>query len=404
MKILLLTPSAPSPQQFDGCPRHFSFASELKKKGHDVYLLTQGEIPNKYENYYENVFSKIFFLDKIPLKAEKISGRFFHTLSLSSSLDLKHRFPYFLKKQKLKTKEVIEEIKPDALLAKTIDVEQFIPLDFEHCLIDMVDSIALLSKRISKDSSSLKVKLESNRKYFETLKLEKNILKRRKHCLCISEVDKDFLKENTGLAPSYVLPNGINEDSLITNARFLELEEKREQSIVFSGAMGYFPNSQAAKYLANEVFPKVVEKLPNAKLVLVGKGGKETLPDFSNTENIEVTGFVDSISPYLETGGVYASTLLSGAGLKNKILSAFSSGIPVVATQLSVDGIDVKKGEDILLAETGEELAKQICYLLENKEAAKEQALKALNLVKEKYRWEKISNSLETILKNISSS
>ncbi|MEM6282009.1 MAG: glycosyltransferase family 4 protein [Chloroflexota bacterium] len=174
----------------------------------------------------------------------------------------------------------------------------------------------------------------------------------------VSENDRDEL---LALAPDLrveVIPNGVQLE------RFMMLKRRRKPAqLLFVGNYEYEPNRDAALWLAREIFPRVRESVPAARLWLVGNGPTAEMQALAS-EYIEVTGRVDDVCPYYTEATVFVCPLRVGAGIKNKVLEALAMGCPVVATPLSVDGIAVADGESYLRGQTAAELAAQTVRLL----------------------------------------
>ncbi|MCJ7712451.1 MAG: glycosyltransferase, partial [Chloroflexi bacterium] len=137
------------------------------------------------------------------------------------------------------------------------------------------------------------------------------------------------------VAPSSIVPNGV------------DLEFWRRTSptlgsgrIVFSGAMHYGPNVDAAIRLVRDIHPRVRAAVPDAELVLVGRDPDPHLVAAAQGRpGVIVTGAVPDMRPWLESAAVFAAPLRIAAGIQNKLLEALAMEIPVVASSLAADGL-----------------------------------------------------------------
>jgi sugar transferase (PEP-CTERM/EpsH1 system associated) len=159
-----------------------------------------------------------------------------------------------------------------------------------------------------------------------------------------------------GAAGVVVAPNGVD------CRHFQKLPAVAEEpgTIVFTGAMGYFPNADAATYLCRDVLPNLTDLDPQPKVYLVGKDPPPAVQALHNGQSVLVTGRVDDIRPYLQRATLVVVPLRYGAGTRLKILEAFAMGKPVVSTYKGAEGIPAIDGEEILLAGDSLELAAQI--------------------------------------------
>ncbi|MEA2827453.1 MAG: polysaccharide biosynthesis protein PslH [Actinomycetota bacterium] len=108
--------------------------------------------------------------------------------------------------------------------------------------------------------------------------------------------------------------------------------------VLFVGAMDRPENHQGALWLATKVWPAVLRSHPNARLVLAGTSPPAALLEVAGP-SVEVTGFVADLEAWYQTATVFVAPNLTGAGVKFKVIDAFSHGLPVVATPIAAEGI-----------------------------------------------------------------
>ncbi|MCI8452423.1 MAG: glycosyltransferase [Eggerthellaceae bacterium] len=138
------------------------------------------------------------------------------------------------------------------------------------------------------------------------------------------------------------------------------------RSLVFSGIMDYAPNEDAVLFFLEGVFPEVKDRVPDATLYLVGKNPTAAvLHAAEHCAGVVVTGYVDSVYPFILGCSVYVSPLRFGAGVKNKVLEAMACGKASVFSPISVEGIsEVEPGVNCEVAETREEWVDAVVNLL----------------------------------------
>ena len=110
------------------------------------------------------------------------------------------------------------------------------------------------------------------------------------------------------------------------------------KTVLFSGHFARPENSTGAKWLIERVWPSVLQQEPRAQLVIAGSSPPKWLCDLGN-EGVKITGWVPDLNGYYGEARVFAASLLSGAGVKLKILEAMANNVPVVATPVAADGI-----------------------------------------------------------------
>ncbi|MEZ5287583.1 MAG: glycosyltransferase family 4 protein [Vicinamibacterales bacterium] len=94
--------------------------------------------------------------------------------------------------------------------------------------------------------------------------------------------------------------------------------------------------------MAETVWPELTRTMPDARLTIVGASPPQAVLDLAARDSrVTVTGFVDDVRPYMEKAQVYLCPMRDGGGTRLKILDALSMGIPIVATEMALEGIDV---------------------------------------------------------------
>jgi glycosyltransferase involved in cell wall biosynthesis len=120
------------------------------------------------------------------------------------------------------------------------------------------------------------------------------------------------------------------------------------EGLLFVGGFRHPPNVDAAMWLAREIVPLLRERLPGVPVHVVGSNMPRAVAEL---EGIEAVGFVDDLEPWLARCRVSISPLRYGAGVKGKVNQAMSRGLPVVATSISVEGMHLVPGAEVVVAD-----------------------------------------------------
>lgn len=137
--------------------------------------------------------------------------------------------------------------------------------------------------------------------------------------------------------------------------------------IVFLGGYQHSPNVDAVLYFAAEIFPFLRKRIPGVQFYAVGSNPTKELLDLTG-EDIFVTGFVDDLAPLLDRMRVAVAPLRYGAGNKGKICTTLSLGLPCVGTTIAVEGMELREGGEILVADTPEAFADAVARLYQDKD------------------------------------
>jgi glycosyltransferase involved in cell wall biosynthesis len=176
--------------------------------------------------------------------------------------------------------------------------------------------------------------------------VERRLLARSSSVLFASARDRDAVVPAGGGGRAVVVPNGVDLTYWQRSGDWLGRDV-----VVFTGAMDYGPNADAALQLVRAVWPLVRAERPGAELLLVGRDpGPDLRRAADAMPGVTVTGTVPDVRPFLERASVFAAPLRVGAGIQNKVLEALAMEVPVVASELAAGGLRTPEGQDPPLA------------------------------------------------------
>ncbi len=173
----------------------------------------------------------------------------------------------------------------------------------------------------------------------------------------LSDRDTALAIKSAGRTPVYKIPLGIMSPILP-----LDPVGARPPHLLFVGNYGHPPNRDAARYLSAVLLPLIRRHYPDVRLRLVG-AKPERLQGIEG-ENIEIIGKVPDVTPYLDQAAVVLAPIRLGGGVRIKVLEALAAGKAVVASSLAVEGLDVRNGEQVLLADSDVKFAECVVRLL----------------------------------------
>ncbi len=215
---------------------------------------------------------------------------------------------------------------------------------------------------------------------------ERRLLERSAESWMVSETDIAGARELCPEANLRYVPNVVDVASIDPVS-----SPAHERRAVFVASFAYEPNRNGLRFLLDEVFPRVWDQLPDARLALVG-GGLDEAP--SADSRVEAVGFVADLTNAYTSARCALVPLLQGGGTPLKFIEALAYGLPVIATPRAAAGLDVRDGENCLLAEGGEEFAAAIIRVLG--EGAPELGRRGRELAAQRYSVEALSKLLAT--------
>jgi glycosyltransferase involved in cell wall biosynthesis len=166
--------------------------------------------------------------------------------------------------------------------------------------------------------------------------------------------------------------------------------------IVFVGLMDYYPNVEGAVSFGNRIWPRLRERLPGVIFTIVGANPTPAVLSLRAIAGIEVTGTVPDVRPYYRDALAAIVPLRTGGGTRLKALEAMAAGVPVISTQLGVEGLAVAPGQDILIADPDnhETWLRHLTHLVDFPERRQQITTAAMELVCARYDWEIIGEKL----------
>ncbi|MGV3722789.1 MAG: glycosyltransferase family 4 protein [Actinomycetota bacterium] len=183
---------------------------------------------------------------------------------------------------------------------------------------------------------------------------EGEFLRRAGRVIAISDVDRQGMAALAPKALIEVIPNGVN-------GAFFGAVGPRPGKLppryAFVGAMNWHVNEDAAHWMRREIWPRITAEQPDAELYFVGREPSAEVRALADSPEIHVTGTVPDIRPFLEESVAVVVPLRYGSGIRNKILESFAAGRPVVSTSVGAEGLPVRNGEHLLIADTSAEFA-----------------------------------------------
>lgn len=219
---------------------------------------------------------------------------------------------------------------------------------------------------------------------FKTLKnYELTILSQYDGILPISVKDAEFFKRHTQV-PVRAIPFGIEINKLKPY-----LTEPAEHALFHIGAMNWMPNEEGIRWFLQNVWPIVHKAIPSAKLYLAGREMPAWLKNLRQ-EKVTVVGEVENAYTFIGKYTLSIAPLLSGSGIRIKIIESMALGKAVVSTGIGAEGIQCENGETICIADTPEAFADGLIKLYSNPEYCRLMGKKAAALIAKQHDSDKI--------------
>lgn len=214
-------------------------------------------------------------------------------------------------------------------------------------------------------------------------------------CIMVAQRDADIVRAACPGLPIYFAHSGVNVPPL-------EGAAKEPHSVAFSGVMDYPPNRDCVFYFANEIFPLVRERVPEAAFHVVGKNAGPEIRALGERPGVVVAGTVPDLLAYIQRVEIYVCPMRLGSGMKMKIVEALSAGLPVVSTSVGADGMDLLvAGRDFVVADGPGPFAAAVVELLKDEAARRRFGRSGRNAVKKAYTWDAYAKAWNKILADV---
>lgn len=206
-------------------------------------------------------------------------------------------------------------------------------------------------------------------------------------CVMMSDVDAQRVRQRNPRLTPLVIPNGVD----VREKQPLP-DRPASADILLIGTLSHAPWADAVRYFHAEIFPLIKLAVPQARLLIVGNAPPEV--QSLAADDVIVTGRVDEIQPYYEQACVAAVPLRSGGGTRLKILESLAYGRPVVTTSVGCEGLDLRDGADVLLADEPRAFADAVSRLLTEPALRHSLARHGRYTVEQQYSWDIIADRL----------
>ncbi len=219
--------------------------------------------------------------------------------------------------------------------------------------------------------------------------LERQWLPRFSRILAASDCDRNWILARSPGSQVIAYPNAVPLHPLPTC--------ERRHALVFSGNLEYHPNVSAVRFFRQQVWPNLRERWPDLVWRIVGCNPHAVAAGTKSDPRIELSGPVEDAVCELARAEIAIVPILAGSGTRLKILEAWAAGLPVVSTTLGAEGLPVRDGYHLLIADGAAHFTGQVCRLLEDSGLRHDLAHAGRSLLESEFTWEKAWASLDFI-------
>jgi glycosyltransferase involved in cell wall biosynthesis len=393
MKILWVKAGKILPVDAGGKIRSYNILRHLQERHEMVLLTTYG---GERDRWYEDEVKKQF-PGSLPIWTaapdSSTLARLFHYLYCFSS-----GAPFAIRKftdraAGKKIAQLIQQEKFDGVVCDFLAASLTFPVSLwgKTILFQHNVETVLWDRMLSSEPSRLKrllYRIEAGR----MRRYECSSIGQFRHVIAVSEQDRAYMSRFMPAENISVVPTGVNLDQY----RPATGGQANEPLVMFTGTMNFEPNMDGVEYFCREIWPRVLKAVPNARFRIVGKEPVASVRRLAS-ETVEVTGTVPSVAEHLQQAWVLVVPLRMGGGTRLKIYEGMAMGRAIVSTTIGAEGLDVRNGKDIILADQAEAFADAVITLLCDSEMRKRYERTAAEAVTQ-FGWASVAEKFVEVL------
>ncbi len=386
MKILMLTPYLPYPLWSGGQIRTYNLLKNLAKK-HEITLFSF--IRDENENRYKRQLLK--FCRRVETFKRRPAWSIANILLAGLT-----PFPflvsiYYSRRLQKAIAGELQNHHYDLIHAETFYVMPNIPKTSVPVLL-VEQTIEFLVYQHFVETIFLPLRLLLSLDVAKIKFWEEYYWKKAQKVVAMSPADEEVMQKEIRNLDVDIVPNGVD------TGEFFSIDRKKEKNniILFVGNFKWLQNKEAVKLLVEKIFPKIKEKIADAKLWIVGRYPSDQIKNYQS-DFIKISEDIKDIKTAYAQSGVLLAPIYGPGGTRYKILEAMASGLPVVTTSRGIEGLGAKDNEDVLVRDDPDSLASATVDLLTQKELSEKIAREGKKLVATNYDWKKISEKLDAL-------
>lgn len=203
------------------------------------------------------------------------------------------------------------------------------------------------------------------------------------HITVVSDREREIYNTSVGKNDRLeVIGNGVDLDY------FYPLEDCDAHTIAFVGVLNYRPNVDGMVWFVQHVMPLLLDRLPDAKLRIIGRHPTQRVLDLNDHAGVEVVGSVSDVREYLRDAGAVIAPLRIARGVQNKVLEAMACSRAVIVSPEAAQGVHAQDGRHLLVADSPKQWAQRIDHVLTNAPLRQRLAKEARAQVELRYNWD----------------
>ena len=382
MRVLVLTLTLVYPADAGSKIKTLQVMRHLARH-HDIVYCTFVRSPQEVQ-YAEELLGMCCQVSTIPIKRSWVSDIRFLLESLTTGDSFLLRRDEHAAMQSM-VSQLLDEERIDVLHVNQINMMRFVPESWSGTVIlDEHDALWQVVERLCQGRRNPLSRWFLAREVRLIRELEGSACRRSQIVLAVSEEDRQALQEVAGEVVSIkVVPITVDVKSFDA---IWEARNPQPNQLLTIGTMFWPPNSEGVIWWLRGGYERLCAVCPDLTYDIVGSRPPRALQALARRyKGVNVHGYVADVVPFWTSAAALVVPILSGGGIRVKILEAMAMGLPVISTTIGCEGLAVRNGEHLLIADTPETFANACIMLLRDKELAHHLVQNAHRLVLEQY-------------------
>jgi sugar transferase (PEP-CTERM/EpsH1 system associated) len=392
MKLLWVKAGGLLPPDTGGKIRSFQILKQLARK-HDITLFTfYPEHPNDLHPAGSDIFSKVICVP-LPLPPRRSFAEYVRYARMLMAGRPFTIDKYFYPQVHRRYAALLQSSEFDLIVCDFIFPAPLIDWKTPPPKILFTHNVeAQVWARHYKIASNPLVKLACWLESRALQRAERRYVQLADYVLAVSENDRATFAQYADPSRISVIPTGVDTE-------YFQPSQCPEQpdTTIFTGSMDWMPNEDGVAYFVEKILPLIRRQIPAAAFWAVGRRPPRRLQALAS-DSIVVTGAVEDIRPYLAKAALCVVPLRSGSGTRIKIFEAMAMGKAVVSTSMGAEGLPVRHGENIILADDPADFARQVVDLLRDPPRRQRLGHAARQLVEQSYGWPAVAAYFDSIM------
>jgi sugar transferase (PEP-CTERM/EpsH1 system associated) len=388
IKVLYFAPSSCWPQNTGARLRNYHLARELSRLAQVTYLSFADETTARVNGRFESIM--------VPREPGYTLAKLARGAVGNMPLPVLN---YTSRTMRDLLSRLLNERRFDAIQVEGVHLAAYLPALLEApnrpaLICDWHNIESELMLRYSFHAPDPARKLYARLTARKLFKLERRLLNQFDAHIAVSHRDRNRLIQMGPLARVFVIENGVD----VSQFERPRLGLVARNRLLFVGSMDYHANIDGAIYFARRVWPEVHRAWPNLIFTIVGRNPTTEVATLASTvPGVEVTGTVEDVRPYYWEALAAVVPLRIGGGSRLKILEAMAAGVPVISTKLGAEGLEIKDGEHLLVADSEADMCRAITAVGRDAQLRHRLAMAGRELVRARYDWSALGSALAKI-------